>query len=920
MMNTINETISEAFDNTISRDGTGPNQMEANLDMNGYRIINTAAPTLGTDLVRLQDLSSITVEGATETPEQILEKVKLVDGPGSGLDADTVDGLQAAVFVRSVNGALPDGNGAISVGGVSTEEVEDIIGSSILAGDNVTVVYNDPSGKTTINATVPTWSSLAGKPSTFEPIVESVEDLIGMSIVAGTNITATYNDTTGKTTIAASGAVSTDWASITSKPATFEPTVESVQDIVGSLIVAGTNITANYNDVANTLTLSATGSVATDWSSVTGKPTTFEPIVESVQDIVGAQIVAGSNITTSYNDVAGTLTINSTSGGVSTNTIIPLESFGTVTRDGTTDNATTFAAAVSASARNVWQGGKGNQVIYANAPWTNYRNINYKDGAKFKFRWGPGALEYDTFPPNFIALNTKPTQALSVDRPYDGSDLSYSNATYFRLDDGVDRRSWTSTYYEPTVTPNWLDIVGSWKSGDSGATSWVNTAFSGTTCTIHTANTTHASLTTDALKTGFANGDSIKFFDPNTDAILHTTTVVSVSGSTLTIAGAPSATIPVGTRIAHSYRTMNTGQYTIVNTAGGGDHYLNMGRMFVNYKARSGQRHVFQTATGALFGGELHGLSDGLWLTGIEINQINDNGFDMGASCPFNFHRTNNTAGRFAYWNGIAMTNAGIDGRSAVPMDNWLSFNGPCRVGIDMALGVTTFTEAFLGTKIGMDWHMDRTVVSRVQNGYTNPYPEGYSTNSYDPARTGITSFGFQETDGRGVRIRTRVNGNEVLNIRGSAVEATKPVRSGSSTGMTNYVEMDGTANPRIAFVTGGNGNNYIERASNNTIIGAGGAAMLTVGPSSLTMGGPLTIAGSIGATSASFSSTLNATGKITSSGEVQGQYLRCQSGTGTRSHIIYFGDQGSGASYMVIDTAGGAGALYINGVAKLTF
>ena len=39
-VNSNTAAITAGFDNTLSRDGTTPNQMEANLDMNGFQIIN----------------------------------------------------------------------------------------------------------------------------------------------------------------------------------------------------------------------------------------------------------------------------------------------------------------------------------------------------------------------------------------------------------------------------------------------------------------------------------------------------------------------------------------------------------------------------------------------------------------------------------------------------------------------------------------------------------------------------------------------------------------------------------------------------------------------------------------------------------------------------------------------------------------
>lgn len=64
------EEIQEAFDNTLSRDGTSPNEMLADLDMNSNRILNLPAPTSMEEPLRLLDLD----------PDQII----YIDNGGGG--------------------------------------------------------------------------------------------------------------------------------------------------------------------------------------------------------------------------------------------------------------------------------------------------------------------------------------------------------------------------------------------------------------------------------------------------------------------------------------------------------------------------------------------------------------------------------------------------------------------------------------------------------------------------------------------------------------------------------------------------------------------------------------------------------------------------------------------------------------------
>jgi len=51
--------IEDALENTLSRNGAGPNQLSANLDFNGNRGTNLGTPIAGTDAARLIDLQDV---------------------------------------------------------------------------------------------------------------------------------------------------------------------------------------------------------------------------------------------------------------------------------------------------------------------------------------------------------------------------------------------------------------------------------------------------------------------------------------------------------------------------------------------------------------------------------------------------------------------------------------------------------------------------------------------------------------------------------------------------------------------------------------------------------------------------------------------------------------------------------------------
>lgn len=83
---------------------------------------------------------------------------------------------------------------------------------------------------------------------------------------------------------------------------------EAIQDLINTFLVAGTNVTITYDDVGNALTISVG----------TPAPGDITGLNEAIDDRVNALLVAGSGVSKSYNDGAGTLTLTATapSGGM----------------------------------------------------------------------------------------------------------------------------------------------------------------------------------------------------------------------------------------------------------------------------------------------------------------------------------------------------------------------------------------------------------------------------------------------------------------------------------------------------------------------------------------------------------------------------------------------------------------------------
>lgn len=120
-INNNNDALEAASDNTLSRDGTAPNQMEAVLDMNSNPVINLPAPLSDEEPVRLIDLQNYIINQDAPVYTGTGPIVKqtspsLLGTPTAPTAAPGTNNTQIATtaFVNTANNFLQAGTGAVT--------------------------------------------------------------------------------------------------------------------------------------------------------------------------------------------------------------------------------------------------------------------------------------------------------------------------------------------------------------------------------------------------------------------------------------------------------------------------------------------------------------------------------------------------------------------------------------------------------------------------------------------------------------------------------------------------------------------------------------------------------------------------------------------------------------------------------------
>ena len=524
------------------------------------------------------------------------------------------------------------------------------------------------------------------------------------------------------------------------------------------------------------------GGVVT-WSSISGKPSTFVPVTEDVQDIVGGMVVAGTNVTTTYDDVAGTLTINvSGGGGGSTSYFKTLKDYGSV-EDGVTDDKSAIDAALAdASTKRIYVEG----TVATSSPITDLT----------KYFYGPGkfiltAASNKRLPGRFTDITSLPTQGSGADLNYwFSSDISKIDAEYFRLgqpsggtnfrENLVKSQGGEFPYFEAATTPHFSvlqNYVGS--SGANAITTTTITGGSSTSCTLNDASN------------GISTGDTVGFV--KSDGTITETKVVTVSGATISWTGALSSTYPSGTLVTKGFRTMNPLSFQQISHQGAGDAYAAVWRATNSYTPLASQTHFYLTSTVGLAGGDLQLTSNGVYGTGIEI-QFSDLGADVAAiGDVYTYHRTNATGARSVGWIGTLHKSEGSQ-----PINVFHTIVGKGDVGYDASQGNFGTNQAAFQMATNHRFYFNAT----VDNALTTKMGSSLYSALYGNA-VGTSYMHHRENldlDTRGKRVEFVVNGNTSaagygsFNVRSSIVETHRDFKG---------YRADGTASMNMSAADG---------------------------------------------------------------------------------------------------------------------
>lgn len=303
LINNNFKAIQDALENTLSRDGTTPNFMDANLDLNSYKIINSGEATDDNDVVTLK-LVKDSIGTATESAEAAANSAKQA---ATSAQSAQVSATNAIIATRNAEETIVQATGLL-------EETQTYV-------DNAKVDINNTvaKGKADINTAID--EATMNISDTVDAGISSINSIKDSAInTINTSVSTAKSDIDDKILVATNEITTIKNEAVTAATEAKNLSEQAIVDINNAKTTAESNIDAKVLSANNTIDSKVnsaksdiTDSVNAAKDNISNTVSTAELEItgvknEAINTINTSVSTAESNISTIVSDAEGSIT------------------------------------------------------------------------------------------------------------------------------------------------------------------------------------------------------------------------------------------------------------------------------------------------------------------------------------------------------------------------------------------------------------------------------------------------------------------------------------------------------------------------------------------------------------------------------------------------------------------------------------